>query len=80
MKKQEKIYINIKFMQALHSNNLKHICKESKQNLRGLKDGNWLKARLRKGYYSWSELEIEPKIFGLPVQCTGHFLALFFLK
>ena len=50
MKKQEKIYINIKFMQALHSNNLKHICKESKQNLRGLKDGNWSKGRLRKGY------------------------------
>ena len=37
-------------MQALHSNNLKHICKESKQNLRGLKDGNWSKGRLRKGY------------------------------
>ena len=48
-------------MQALHSNTLKHICKESKQNLRGLKDANWSKARLRKGYYSWSEWEIEPK-------------------
>ena len=55
MKKKEKFYINIKFMEALHSNNLKHICKESKQNLRGLKDANWLKARLRKGYYSLSE-------------------------
>ena len=66
-------------MEALHSNNLKHICKESKQNLRGLKDANWSKARLRKGYYSLSEWEIEPKIFGLLVQCTGH-LALFFLK
>ena len=79
MKKQEKFYINIKFMQALHTNNLKHICQESKQNLRRLKDANWSKARLRKGYYSWSEWEIEPKIFGLLVQRTGH-LALFFLK
>ena len=55
MKKKEKLYINIKFMEALHSNNLKHTCKESKQNLRGLKDANWSKARLRKGYYSLSE-------------------------
>ena len=31
MKKQEKFYINIKFMQALHANNLKHICQELKK-------------------------------------------------
>ena len=67
-------------MQALHSNNLKHIILSRIQTeLKRIKRCQLVEGKIEKGYYSWSEWEIEPKIFGLLVQRTGH-LALFFLK